>query len=146
MGRAAEPSKRKEAVKWLFQASKSGHVRAQYQLALCLHQGCGFDRHLHEAARWSLKAVEGGYVRAMYRVALCYSVGEGLAQSHRQARKWMKRAADRGHSNAQYEHGLGLFSEGEKLKAVVYLELATHAGETAAVHVKNVIKNGKGLG
>ncbi|KAJ6903896.1 F-box protein [Populus alba x Populus x berolinensis] len=135
----AEPSKQKEAVKWLFQASKSGHVRAQYQLALCLHQGCGFDRHLHEAARWYLKAAEGGYVRAMYRVALCYSVGEGLAQSHRQARKWMKRAADRGHSKAQYEHGLGLFSEGEKLKAVVYLELATHAGETAAAHVKNVI-------
>lgn len=25
------------------------------------------------------------------------------------------------------------------MKAVVYLELATHAGETAAVHVKNVI-------
>ncbi|KAL9401163.1 hypothetical protein Peur_005012 [Populus x canadensis] len=135
----AEPSKRKEAVKWLFQASKSGHVRAQYQLALCLHQGCGFDRHLHDAARWYLKAAEGGYVRAMYHVALCYSVGEGLAQSHRQARKWMKRAADRGHSKAQYEHGLGLFLEGEKLKAVVYLELATHAGETAAVHVKNVI-------
>jgi TPR repeat protein len=54
IGRAAEPSKRKEAVKWLFQASKSGHVRAQYQLALCLHQGCGFDRHLHEAVSISL--------------------------------------------------------------------------------------------
>jgi len=29
--------------------------------------------------------------------------------------------------------------EGEQLKAVVYLELATRAGETAAAHVKNVI-------
>ncbi|CAK7332585.1 unnamed protein product [Dovyalis caffra] len=134
-----EPSKRKIAVKWLFQASKSGHIRAQYQLALCLHQGRGVDRNLHGAARWYLKAAEGGYVRAMYNAALCYSVGEGLAQSHRQARKWMKRAADRGHNKAQFEHGLGLFSEGEKLKAVVYLELATRGGETAAAHVKNVI-------
>ncbi|KAG5236210.1 hypothetical protein OIU77_014850 [Salix suchowensis] len=135
----AEPLKRKEAVKWLFQASKSGHVRAQYQLALCLHRGSGVNCNLQGAARWYLKAAEGGYVRAMYNVGLCYSVGEGLAQSHRQARKWMKRAADRGHSKAQFEHGLGLFSEGEKMKAVVYLELATRAGETAAAHVKNVI-------
>ncbi|RVX04334.1 F-box protein [Vitis vinifera] len=90
-------------------------------------------------ARWYLKAAEGGYVRAMYNVSLCYSYGEGLVHSHRQARRWMKRAADRGHSKAQFEHGLGLFSEGEMMKAVVYLELATRAGETAAAHVKNVI-------
>jgi len=51
---AAEPSKRKEAVKWLFQASKSGHVRAQYQFALCLHQGSGVNCNLQEAVRISL--------------------------------------------------------------------------------------------
>lgn len=32
-----------------------------------------------------------------------------------------------------------LGQEGEMMKAVVYLELATRAGETAADHVKNVI-------
>lgn len=51
----------------------------------------------------------------------------------------MKRAADRGHSKAQFEHGLSLFSEGNMKKAVVYLELATRAGETAADRVKYVI-------
>ncbi|KAJ8760371.1 hypothetical protein K2173_014341 [Erythroxylum novogranatense] len=132
----ADPPRPKEAIRWLFEASVAGHVRAQYQLALCLHQGRGVDRNLQEAARWYLTAAWGGYVRAMYNVALCYSVGEGLGQSHRQARKWMKRAADRGHSKAQFEHGLSLFSEGEMLKAGVYLELATRAGETAASHVK----------
>ncbi|KAK9276438.1 hypothetical protein L1049_005971 [Liquidambar formosana] len=135
----AEPPNMKEAVKWLYQASCAGHVRAQYQLALCLHHGRGVDCNLPEAARWYLKAAEGGYVRAMYNISLCYSFGEGLVHSHRQARKWMKRAADHGHSKAQFEHGLGLFSEGEMMKAVVYLELATRAGETAASHVKNVI-------
>ncbi|KAG5520800.1 hypothetical protein RHGRI_033393 [Rhododendron griersonianum] len=141
-GRAAglaEPPNPKEAVKWLKQASISGHIRAQYQLALCLHQGHGVEQNLPQAARWYLKAAEGGYVRAMYNTSLCYSFGEGLLQNHRQARKWMKRAADRGHSKAQFEHGLGLFSEGEKMKAVVYLELAHRAGEAAAAHVKNVI-------
>lgn len=51
----------------------------------------------------------------------------------------MKRAADRGHSKAQLEHGLSLFSEGEMMKAVVYLELASRAGQAAADPVKNVI-------
>ncbi|KAF2307038.1 hypothetical protein GH714_024378 [Hevea brasiliensis] len=135
----AKPPKQKEAINWLSEASIAGHVRAQYQLARCLQQGRGVDHNLQEAAKWYLKAATGGCVRAMYNVALCYSVGEGLSQSRQQARKWMKRAADGGHSKAQFEHGLGLFSEGELMKAVVYLELATRSGETAAAHVKNVV-------
>ncbi|CAN1838697.1 F-box protein At1g70590 [Linum perenne] len=135
----AKPPNETEAVKWLFRASIGGYVRAQYQLGLCMHQGRGVDCSLPEAAKWYLRAARGGYVRAMYNVALCFSVGDGLTHNHQQARKWMKRAADRGHSKAQFEHGLGLFSEGDMLKAVVYLELATRAGETAAAHVRNVI-------
>nr|GMD98848.1 F-box protein At1g70590 [Ipomoea batatas] len=129
-----------QAVKWLYKASVAGHVRAQYQLALCFHQGRGgVHKNFQEAAKWYLKAAEGGYVRAMYNTSLCYSFGEGLMQSHRLGRKWMKRAADRGHSKAQFDHGLSLFSEGDMMKAVVYLELATRAGERAANHVKNVV-------
>ncbi|KAL2233654.1 F-box protein At1g70590 [Sesamum indicum] len=135
----ASPPNTKEAIGWLYQASFAGHVRAQYQLALCLHQGRGVGRSLQEAAQWYHRAAEGGYVRAMYNTSLCYLMGEGLVQSHRLARKWMKRAADHGHSKAQFEHGLGLFSEGDMMKAVVYLELATRAGERAAARLKNVI-------
>ncbi|KAJ7943693.1 F-box protein [Quillaja saponaria] len=135
----AQPANPNEAVKWLYRASIAGHIRAQYQLALCLHHVCGVERSMEEAAKWYLKAAEGGYTRAMYNISLCYSFGEGLVHSHRLARKWMKRAADRGHVKAQYEHGLALFSEGEMMKAVVYLELATRGGERAASHVKNVI-------
>ncbi|XP_071928733.1 F-box protein At1g70590 isoform X2 [Coffea arabica] len=108
----ADPPSYKEAVEWLYKASFAGHVRAQYQLALCLHQGRGLDQNLQEAARWYQQAAQGGYVRAMYNTSLCYSFGEGLAQCRRLARKWMKRAADRGHSKAQLEYGLLLFSVG----------------------------------
>ncbi|GFP97499.1 F-box protein at1g70590 [Phtheirospermum japonicum] len=135
----ANPPNTSEGIKWLYLASYAGHVRAQYQLALCLHQGRGVGQSLQEAARWYLIAAEGGYVRAMYNTSLCYLMGEGLMQSHKLARKWMKKAADHGHSKALFEHGLGLFSEGDMMKAVVYLELATRAGERAAAHVKNVI-------
>ncbi|KAL9678920.1 hypothetical protein QQ045_016772 [Rhodiola kirilowii] len=73
----AEPPNLTEAVKWLVQSSHAGYVRAQYQLALCLHQGQGVDRNLSEAVRWYLKAAEGGHIRAMYNISLCYSLGEG---------------------------------------------------------------------
>ncbi|KAL6193256.1 hypothetical protein ACLB2K_034340 [Fragaria x ananassa] len=135
-----EPPNPKEAVKWLYLASFQGHVRAQYQLAICMYQGRGADRNMKEAARWYLRAAEHGYVRAMYNVSLCYKYGEGLVQSHHEARKWMKMAADRGHSKAQYEHGLALFSEGDKITALVYLELATRAGVRAGRHLKDVIR------
>ncbi|XP_047322041.1 F-box protein At1g70590 [Impatiens glandulifera] len=136
----AEPSNPKESIRWLYKASVAGHVRAQYQLALCLHHSHGVIRNLPEAAKWYLRAAEGGYSRAMYNTSLCYSHGEGFTQSHRLARRWMKRAADHGHTKAQFEHGLNLFSEGEMMKAMVYLELATRAGESGAAHVGEVIR------
>lgn len=49
INRAGEPSNPKEAVKWLYKASLAGHVRAQYQLALCLHQGRVVDCNIQEA-------------------------------------------------------------------------------------------------
>ncbi|CAN6938078.1 unnamed protein product [Brassica oleracea] len=134
-----QPSDPKEAMKWLKQSAENGYVRAQYQIALCLHQGRVVQTNLLEATKWYLKAAEGGYVRAMYNISLCYSVGEGLPQNRKLARRWMKRAADHGHSKAQFEHGLALFSEGALLKAVMYLELAERGGEPGAGHVKEVI-------
>lgn len=50
---AADFANPKEAVKWLLQSASAGHVRAQYQLALCLHHGRGIDRNLPEAV-WRL--------------------------------------------------------------------------------------------
>ncbi|KAI3853806.1 hypothetical protein MKX03_020150 [Papaver bracteatum] len=135
----ADPSNPKEAVKWLYRASDAGHSRAQYQLALCLHQGRGVECNIREAASWYVRAAEGGNVRSMYNASLCYSSGEGLVFNHRQAKKWMKHAADHGHSKAQFEHGLGLFSEGKMVRAFIYLELAIRAGENAAAEVKNII-------
>lgn len=48
---AAEPPNRKDALKWLYRAAGAGSVRAQYQLALCLHHGgeCGLGRDIAEA-------------------------------------------------------------------------------------------------
>ncbi|KAL1565622.1 F-box protein-like protein [Salvia divinorum] len=135
----AHPPNTKEAVEWLYNASIAGHARAQYQLALCFHQGKGVEQSVQEAACWYARAAEGGYARAMYNTSLCYSLGEGLEQSDMLARKWMRRAADHGHSKAQYEHGLALISEGDAMNGVVYLELATRAGEMAAAPARDAV-------
>ncbi|CAA7405052.1 unnamed protein product [Spirodela intermedia] len=129
----------KEAVKWFYKSAISGYPRAQYSLALCLHQGHGVEHNPIEAGKWFLRAAEAGNVRAMYNTSICYSTGEGLQQSHRRARMWMKLAADQGHRKAQLERGLELYSSGDLMKALVYLELATRAGEASATHMKEVI-------
>ncbi|PKU81658.1 F-box protein At1g70590 isoform X1 [Dendrobium catenatum] len=135
----ADPAEPEEAVKWFFRAAELGNARAQYSLALCLHKGRGVKCNLREAARWYLRAAEGGNVRAMYNASLCYATGEGFTRDLRYARIWLKRAADYGHRKAQFEHGLELFSSGETMKALVYVELAFRAGETAASHIRDVI-------
>ncbi|ONK78093.1 uncharacterized protein A4U43_C02F14240 [Asparagus officinalis] len=136
-------SKPEEAVKWFYRAAESGYARAQYNLGLCLHKGRGTVCSLTDAAIWYLKAAEGGYVRAMYNASLCYSdVEGGLNRDLRRARMWMKRAADHGHSKAQLEHGLDLYYAGDLIKALLYLELATRAGENAAVNARDSILQG----
>ena len=49
-----EPLNSKEAVKWLYVASFQSHVRAQYQLAICLYQGRGGDRKMKEVVCFSI--------------------------------------------------------------------------------------------
>ncbi|OAP19182.1 hypothetical protein AXX17_AT1G64760 [Arabidopsis thaliana] len=44
-----QPSNPKEAMKWLKQSAENGYVRAQYQLALCLHHGRVVQTNLLEA-------------------------------------------------------------------------------------------------
>ncbi|KAL3630915.1 hypothetical protein CASFOL_023899 [Castilleja foliolosa] len=55
----ANPPNTNEGIKWLYLASYAGHVRAQYQLALCLHQGRGVGQSLHEAAERQVEDLLG---------------------------------------------------------------------------------------
>ncbi|KAH7445308.1 hypothetical protein KP509_01G001900 [Ceratopteris richardii] len=134
-----DPNSAAQAVKWFYEAALAGHVRAQYSLALCLQQGRGVNSSIVNAVRWYHRAAEGGNARAMYNLALCYRKGEGLVGDTQNAKKWMKRAALAGHQKAQFEHGLTLFAENEGGLALVFLELATRAGETVAIHLRDAL-------
>lgn len=90
-------------------------------------------------AKWYLRAAEGGNVRAMYNVSLCYGFGEGFTQDPVRAKKWLQLAADCGHRKALYESGIKLCAAGDKMRSLMYLELATRHGESAASHMRDVI-------
>ncbi|XP_037485973.1 F-box protein At1g70590-like [Triticum dicoccoides] len=135
----ADPPQAEEAVRWFYPAASAGNVRAQYNLALCLQNGKGIKRNQREAAKWYLRAAEGGNVRAMYNVSLCYGFGEGFTQDPVRAKKWLQLAADCGHRKALYESGIKLCAAGDKVRSLMYLELATRLGESAASHMRDVI-------
>jgi hypothetical protein len=46
---AVEPPNTEQALKWLYKASEGGNIRAQYQLALCLHRAGGNRSNIREA-------------------------------------------------------------------------------------------------
>ncbi|CAD6263353.1 unnamed protein product [Miscanthus lutarioriparius] len=135
----ADPPKAEEAIRWFYPSASAGNARAQYNLGLCLQNGKGVKRNQKEAAKWYLRAAEGGNVRAMYNISLCYSYGEGLSQDPVRAKRWLQLAADCGHKKALYECGIKLCAAGDKVKSLMYLELATRRGETAAAHMRDVI-------
>uniref|UniRef100_A0A0E0KRV5 Sel1 repeat family protein n=1 Tax=Oryza punctata TaxID=4537 RepID=A0A0E0KRV5_ORYPU len=135
----ADPPKVEEAVRWFYPAAAAGNARAQYNLGLCLQNGKGIKRNQREAAKWYLRAAEGGNVRAMYNISLCYSYGEGFSQDHVRSKRWLQLAADCGHKKALYECGIKLCAAGDKVRSLMYLELATRRGEAAASHMRDVI-------
>ncbi|XP_066348919.1 F-box protein At1g70590-like [Miscanthus floridulus] len=135
----ADPPKAEEAIRWFYPSASAGNARAQYNLGLCLQNGKGVKRNQKEAAKWYLRAAEGGNVRAMYNISLCYSYGEGLSQDPVRAKRWLQLAADCGHKKALYECGIKLCAAGDRVKSLMYLELATRRGETAAAHMRDVI-------
>ncbi|TVU15604.1 hypothetical protein EJB05_39134, partial [Eragrostis curvula] len=165
----ADPPKAEEAIRWFYPAASAGNARAQYNLGLCLQNGRGVKRNQKEAAKWYLRAAEGGNIRAMYNLSLCYNFGEGLPQDPMRAKKWLQLAADYGHKKALFECGIkycavgnppqtcakqyiGIANSsteaisnsftmmaGDKIKSLMYLELATRRGESAAAHMRDVM-------
>ncbi|KAL6882708.1 hypothetical protein ACP4OV_011398 [Aristida adscensionis] len=135
----ANPPMAEEAIRWFYPSATAGNARAQYNLGLCLQNGKGVKRNQKEAAKWYLRAAEGGNIRAMYNISLCYNFGEGLTQDPVRAKRWLQLAADCGHKKALYECGIKLCATGDKVKCLMYLELATRRGETAAAHMRDAI-------
>jgi len=94
------------AAKIFMELAKSGHVNAQYQIAVMFDSGIGVEEDHAQAAIWYQKAATKGHNEAQYNLAIAYATGEGIHSNMRKAIYWMKKSALRGNINSQYNLGL----------------------------------------
>ena len=90
-------------------------------------------------AEWRPAAIQGDPA-AQYGLGQAYLYGRGVAVDLEQARLWFEKAAAQGHAEAQDNLGLLLFQEGERQKALPYLERSAARGEPRAQYVLGTAK------
>jgi TPR repeat protein len=115
------------ARRWLERAAKSGHVKAQYNLAVILQN----DGEEEAAQGWYKRAAAQKHVKAAYNLGLLY-----LDEAPGTAIKYLGQAAAAGHPQAQYQLAL-LYDEGrgvtaDRGKARQLFEAAARAGHPPA--------------
>jgi len=103
---AYEATDFKSAAEIFMELAKSGYVSAQYQLAVMLDSGLGFQEDHAQSAIWYQKAARKGHVEAQYNLAIAYATGEGIRHDMQKSIYWMKKSALDGNINAQYNLGL----------------------------------------
>ena len=124
------------AVKYYRIAADQGHMRAQFNLALCYEKGEGVAKDYKEAVKYYKLAADQGYAKAQNNLALCYDNGYGVAQDYKKAAIYYKLAADQGDVEAQYnlalcyDNGQGV-AQNDK-EAARYYKLATDQGDMDA--------------
>ncbi len=88
-------------VRWLEQAAKQGHAKAQADLGNYLYLGGeGVARDRIAAAKWTTKGAVQGIPLAMDHLGYFYLKGEGVARDRVEAYVWYSLAAARGHAEA----------------------------------------------
>lgn len=90
-------------------------------------------------AEWRPAAIQGDPA-AQYGLGQAYLYGRGVAIDMDQARLWFEKAAVQGHVEAQDNLGLLLFQQGERQKALPYLERSAARGEPRAQYVLGTAK------
>jgi TPR repeat protein len=96
------PQNYSKAVSCFRVAAERGHVKAQYNLAVCYSHGRGVSRDDDEAIKWLRKAAEQNYTNAQYSLGVDFY--DILADTEKV--KWLQKAAEAGHADAQNELGL----------------------------------------
>lgn len=82
-----------QAVYWYKQASRQGHVLAQYNLGHQYLTGVGVTKNETTAMQWWLEAAKQDHSLAQFNIGRAYYLGIGLTEDHAQAKYWFERAA-----------------------------------------------------
>ena len=83
---------------------------------------------------WRPLAIKGD-ADAQFNLGQAYKLGRGVPQDLKQAQDWYARAADQGHFQAEDNLGLILFQNGDRQKAMSYIERSASRGEPRAQYV-----------
>jgi TPR repeat protein len=84
-------SQPKRTFSLLEKAAHSGHLYAQYNLAVMYFHGNGIQADLSLAFSWFLRAAKGGLVEAQFAVGMMYTEGFGIAANIEKAKFYMKK-------------------------------------------------------
>jgi len=130
--------------------AKSGHVSAQYYLAVMFDSGVGVEEDHEQSAMWYEKAAKKGHTDAQYNLAIAYATGEGITQNIKKSIYWMKKSALQGNINSQYNLGLiYIMGKGVKInmeEGVHWWRLAAISGDsTAQYNLGMMYLEGKGV-
>lgn len=90
-------------------------------------------------AEWRPAAIKGD-AAAQYGLGQAYLYGRGVPVDLKQAQLWFEKAAAQGSLEAQDNLGLLLFQQGERQKALPYLERSSARGEPRAQYVLGTAK------
>ncbi|TDU69300.1 TPR repeat protein [Prosthecobacter fusiformis] len=83
---------------WATRASRQGHEKAQFILAVQLLQGQGCEKDPHAAAEYLLSSAQAPYLPAIRRLADLYQTGSPVPADSRRAEAWLRRAAHLGNA------------------------------------------------
>ena len=112
-----------------------GSPEAQFDLAVCYHDGVGVAKDFVQAVAWWRKAALAGHSPSQFYLALKYESGEGLAKDYEQAVYWYRKAALGGLVEASnnlgrcYAFGVGVTKD--KIEAYAHYNIAGATDEIA---------------
>lgn len=132
-----------EAYSFLKPLAEGGNARAQFRLAVMLHNGRGVTTNRAEARKWFLAALEpiriaanSGTAWAQADMGSYYEDGIIMDVNYREAATWYLRAAEQGYAGAQtnlgvmYANGQGV--EPDMKRAIEWFKRAAVQGDSIA--------------
>ncbi len=132
-----------EAYSFLKPLAEGGNARAQFRLAVMLHNGRGVTTNRAEARKWFLAALEpiriaanSGTAWAQADMGSYYEDGIIMDVNYREAATWYMRAAEQGYAGAQtnlgvmYANGQGV--EPDMKRAIEWFKRAAVQGDSIA--------------
>lgn len=121
---------------WLL-AAAAGAIMAAPAMAQSVEAGiAAWQAGNHEEAvrQWRPLA-DRGDADAQYNLAQAYKLGRGVPVNLNLAEQWYERAARQGHEQAGANLGLILFQNGQRQRAMPYIQRAAEAGDPRAQYV-----------